>query len=108
MQGLAYEIVSNSSPCIAYLMAENTMATQALVMAHACYGHNSFFKGNHLFRQWTDADVAVLTDLAAAVMTEVGLKRARDAAEAANRAKDRFLATLSHEPARSGASCAAR
>src|SRR5438270_6928882 len=47
MQGLAYEIVINSSPCIAYLMEENTMATQALVMAHACYGHNSFFKGNH-------------------------------------------------------------
>jgi len=56
MQGLAYEIVINSDPCIAYLMEENTMATQALVMAHACYGHNSFFKGNHLFRQWTSAD----------------------------------------------------
>src|SRR5256714_10911990 len=56
MQGLAYEIVINSDPCIAYLMEENTMATQALVMAHACYGHNSFFKGNQLFRQWTDAD----------------------------------------------------
>ena len=56
MQGLAYEIVINSSPCIAYLMEENTMATQALVIAHACYGHNSFFKGNHLFRQWTDAE----------------------------------------------------
>ena len=56
MQGLAYEIVINSDPCIAYLMEENTMTTQALVMAHACYGHNSFFKGNHLFRQWTAAD----------------------------------------------------
>jgi len=56
MQGLAYEIVINSSPCIAYLMEENTMATQALVIAHACYGHNSFFKGNQLFRQWTSAD----------------------------------------------------
>ena len=56
MQGLAYEIVINSNPCIAYLMEENTMATQALVIAHACYGHNSFFKGNHLFRQWTAAD----------------------------------------------------
>src|SRR3546814_9788888 len=32
------------------------MAMQALVIAHACYGHNSFFKGNYLFRQWTDAD----------------------------------------------------
>ena len=56
MQGLAYEIVINSNPCIAYLMEENTMATQALVIAHACYGHNSFFKGNHLFQQWTAAD----------------------------------------------------
>lgn len=40
--GLAYEIVINSDPCIAYLMEENTMPMQALVMAHACYGHNSF------------------------------------------------------------------
>ncbi|SEL85518.1 Stage V sporulation protein SpoVR/YcgB, involved in spore cortex formation [Colwellia chukchiensis] len=53
--GLAYEIVINSDPCIAYLMEENTMAMQALVMAHACYGHNSFFKGNYLFQSWTDA-----------------------------------------------------
>ncbi len=56
MQGLAYEIVINSNPCIAYLMEENTVTTQALVIAHASYGHNSFFKGNHLFRQWTAAD----------------------------------------------------
>ncbi|MDN3653764.1 SpoVR family protein [Thalassotalea ponticola] len=54
--GLAYEIVINSNPCIAYLMEENTMIMQALVIAHASYGHNSFFKGNYLFRTWTDAD----------------------------------------------------
>lgn len=53
--GLAYEIVINSDPCIAYLMEENTITMQALVIAHACYGHNSFFKGNYLFRTWTDA-----------------------------------------------------
>ncbi len=53
--GLAYEIVINSDPCIAYLMEENTMTMQALVIAHASYGHNSFFKGNYLFRTWTDA-----------------------------------------------------
>jgi len=53
--GLAYEIVINSDPCIAYLMEENTMTMQALVIAHACYGHNSFFKGNYMFRSWTDA-----------------------------------------------------
>ena len=57
--GLAYEIVINSDPCIAYLMEENTMAMQALVIAHACYGHNSFFKGNYLFRTWTDASAII-------------------------------------------------
>ena len=57
--GLAYEVVINSNPCIAYLMEENTMPMQALVMAHACYGHNSFFKGNYLFQMWTDAGAIV-------------------------------------------------
>ncbi len=55
-QALAYEIVINSNPCIAYLMEENTMTMQALVMAHACFGHNHFFKNNYLFRQWTNAE----------------------------------------------------
>lgn len=54
--GLAYEIVINSSPCISYLMEENSMTMQALVIAHAAYGHNHFFKNNYLFRQWTDAE----------------------------------------------------
>ena len=27
-------------------------AMQALVIAHAAYGHNAFFKGNELFRAW--------------------------------------------------------
>ncbi len=31
------------------------MAMQALVTAHAAFGHNHFFKNNYLFRQWTDA-----------------------------------------------------
>lgn len=57
--GLAYEIVINSDPCIAYLMEENTLPMQALVIAHACYGHNSFFKGNYLFRAWTSADAII-------------------------------------------------
>lgn len=54
-QGLAYEIVINSNPCISYLMEENTMTMQALVIAHAAFGHNFFFKNNHLFKEWTDA-----------------------------------------------------
>jgi spore cortex formation protein SpoVR/YcgB (stage V sporulation) len=57
--GLAYEIVINSDPCIAYLMEENTLPMQALVIAHACFGHNSFFKGNYLFRTWTSADAII-------------------------------------------------
>ena len=57
--GLAYEIVINSNPCIAYLMEENSLTMQSLVIAHAAYGHNSFFKGNYLFRTWTDADAIV-------------------------------------------------
>ncbi len=55
-QGLAYEIVINSSPCISYNMEESSMAMQALVMAHAAFGHNHFFKNNYLFQQWTDAE----------------------------------------------------
>lgn len=53
--GLAYELVINSNPCITYLMEENTMALQSLVIAHASFGHNHFFKNNYLFQQWTDA-----------------------------------------------------
>lgn len=54
--GLAYEIVINSNPCISYLMEENSMTMQTLVIAHAAYGHNHFFKNNYLFKQWTDAE----------------------------------------------------
>jgi stage V sporulation protein R len=55
LQGLAYEIVINSSPCISYLMEENTATMQTLVIAHAAFGHNHFFKNNYLFKLWTDA-----------------------------------------------------
>jgi stage V sporulation protein R len=55
-QGLAYEIVINSNPCIVYIMEENTITMQTLVIAHAAFGHNHFFKNNYVFRQWTDAD----------------------------------------------------
>src|SRR5579871_5983380 len=56
LQNLAYEIVINSNPCIVYLMEENSMMMQTLVIAHAAFGHNHFFKNNNLFRQWTDAN----------------------------------------------------
>jgi spore cortex formation protein SpoVR/YcgB (stage V sporulation) len=54
-QGLAYEIVINSNPCISYLMEENDMVMQTLVIAHAAFGHNAVFKNNEFFKQWTNA-----------------------------------------------------
>ena len=56
LMGLAYEIVINSDPCLCYVMEENTSTMQTLVIAHAAFGHNHFFKTNYLFRQWTDAE----------------------------------------------------
>lgn len=52
---LAYELVLNSNPCISYLQENNTMTMQALVIAHACFGHNAVFKGNEVFKTWTQA-----------------------------------------------------
>ena len=54
--GLALELVINSNPCISYNMEENTTCQMVLVIAHACQGHNAFFKNNYLFKQWTQAD----------------------------------------------------
>lgn len=59
LRGLAYEMVINSNPCISYLMEENTTMMQVLVLAHACMGHNHFFKNNNLMRTWTDAEFIV-------------------------------------------------
>lgn len=59
MQGLAYEVVINTNPCIAYLMENNTATLQALVIAHASVGHSHFFRNNYLFKKWTDADTIV-------------------------------------------------
>jgi stage V sporulation protein R len=56
MRSLAYELVINSNPCINYIMEENSMTMQALVLAHAAYGHNHFFKNNYQFAQWTQPD----------------------------------------------------
>ena len=56
MRSLAYELVINSNPCISYIMEENSMTMQALVIAHAAYGHNHFFKNNYQFQMWTQPD----------------------------------------------------
>ncbi len=93
-QGLAYEIVINSDPCIAYLMEENPMPLQALVIAHACYGHNSFFKGNYLFRQWTAADAIV--DYMVFARRYVGECEERYGAEAVEEVLDACHALMDH------------
>lgn len=57
--GLAYELIINSDPAIAYCMEENTSTMQALVIAHACIGHSHIYKNNYLFRDYTDASALV-------------------------------------------------
>lgn len=43
-----YEIVLNSNPALAYLLASNLDVDQKMVMAHVC-GHSDFFKNNIWF-----------------------------------------------------------
>jgi stage V sporulation protein R len=43
-----YEMVINNDPCYAYLMTNNELVDQKLVMAHV-YGHCDFFKNNSWF-----------------------------------------------------------
>ena len=58
VEGLPYEMVINSDPCIAYLMKDNTLLLQILTIAHV-YGHNDFFKNNRLFRDGTNARLTI-------------------------------------------------
>src|SRR3990170_1196635 len=43
-----YELVINNDPCYAYLMKNNSLTDQKLVIAHV-YGHGDFFKNNLWF-----------------------------------------------------------
>ena len=43
-----YEMVINTDPCYAYLLADNMLVDQKLVIAHV-YGHCDFFKNNAWF-----------------------------------------------------------
>ncbi len=82
LMGLAYEIVINSSPCISYLMEENTATMQTLVIAHAAFGHNHFFKGNYLFKQWTDAEgILDYLDFAKSYVAQCEERHGRQAVE---------------------------
>lgn len=48
LEGLPYELIINANPSIAYLMRENEIPLQVLIMAH-CVGHSDFFKNNVTF-----------------------------------------------------------
>jgi len=48
LEGLPYELIINSDPSLAYLMEENPLYLQVLIMAH-CIGHSDFFKNNATF-----------------------------------------------------------
>jgi stage V sporulation protein R len=94
IKGLAYEIVINSSPCISYLMEENTATMQALVIAHAAFGHNHFFKNNELFKQWTDADG--ILDYLSFAKTYIARCEERHGEAAVERTLDAAHALMSH------------
>ena len=49
MEGLPYELIINSNPSLAYMMRENPLYLQVLIMAH-CVGHSDFFKNNRTFK----------------------------------------------------------
>lgn len=61
-QNLAYEVVINSNPVISYLQESNDMTMQALVIAHAAFGHNTVFKNNAEFQKWTSPE-SILDEL---------------------------------------------
>lgn len=109
MRSLAFEIVINSDPCINYIMEENTMTMQALVIAHAAYGHNHFFKNNYQFQQWTQADhiidyLAFAKDFVSACEETCGqdaVERTMDAAHALmNQGISRNLRPRPRDPGR--------
>jgi stage V sporulation protein R len=93
-RGLAYEIVINSNPCISYNMEENSMPLQALVMAHAAFGHNHFFKNNYLFRQWSDASGVL--DYIAFAKSYIAKCEERYGADAVEEILDAGHALMSH------------
>ena len=92
------------------------MTMQALVMAHAAFGHNHFFKNNYLFREQTDAAgildyLKFAKDYVARCEEKYGfpaVERVLDAAHAlmdqgVNRYGRRARASLSEEKARAKA-----
>jgi spore cortex formation protein SpoVR/YcgB (stage V sporulation) len=55
--GHVFEVVINSDPSVCYLGLGNDITMQALVIAHAKWGHVDFFKNNRLFSETGAQDV---------------------------------------------------
>ena len=61
-----YELVINNDPCYAYLLEENPLYAQKVVMAHVM-GHSDFFKNNIMFQGTYRKMLNRLGDHAAAI-----------------------------------------
>ncbi len=53
--GLAYETIIATNPSLAYCMEDNSSTIQALVIAHAAYGHSHVYRNNIYYGNGMDA-----------------------------------------------------
>jgi len=75
-----YEMVINTNPCYAYLLASNQRVDQKLVMAHVM-GHADFFKNNQWFTHTNRRMLDEMANHAARIRRHVerhGLDRVED------------------------------
>ena len=77
------------------------MTMQTLVMAHAAFGHNHFFKNNYLFRQWTDANgildyLSFARDYVAKCEERHGVEAVERVLDAAHALKDHGVNRYAH------------
>ncbi len=61
-----YELVINTDPCYAYLLAENPLYSQKVVMAHVM-GHSDFFKNNYMFGETNRNMLNRMSDIATSI-----------------------------------------
>jgi stage V sporulation protein R len=66
-----YEMVINNDPCYAYLMKENHLVDQKLVMCHV-YGHCDFFKNNVWFSRTDRQMIDTMANHASRIRRYIG------------------------------------
>lgn len=77
--GKIYEMVINSDPCYAFLMDNNTLTQNMLIIAHVL-AHNDFFKNNYRFKS-TRRDMVESMAAAAKRVEEYERKYGKDRVE---------------------------